>query len=164
MGLGSSNRYELKFFECREGKVHPDYDPVTLNNNIGIIYLKQAIDYTDTIRPIPMVAPNTVLPFPLEQGTITGFGLTHGNVNRFPSQLQQGYQRVVMATECNWRYPHLANVSTTTHFCGIDDNRDSPTNICSGDQGAAFAVMLRGIQTLVRQVDLISICVHSQHA
>lgn len=151
VGLGNVLRSHLKYYKSTDAEVHPDYDPNTLANNLGIIFVKERIELTEHIKAISLVPDNIqslVLPFTSEQGSITGFGLIHGSSNHFPSRLQRGFHRVLSTADCHWRYPHLSNVSTVTHFCGLDDDRQR-SNICGGDQGTAFTVMLRGVETLV---------------
>lgn len=99
---------------------------------------------------------NTILPFTSEQGVITGFGLIrNGNApHQFANQLQRGFQRVLSTSDCQWRYPHLTVLAPGAHFCALDDARNQ-TNICGGDQGGPFALLVRGVWTLASQSNLI---------
>lgn len=149
MGFGSIYRANLTFYNGADTILHPEYNPQNLLNNIGFIVLDRPIGFSHIIKPIALVPVNSVLPFPAEQGVITGFGLMNANVsNKFPLQKQRGFQRVQATSDCHWRYPHLNNLPAQAHFCALDDDR-ARSNICGGDQGGSFATLVRGEWILV---------------
>ncbi|XP_055037264.2 serine protease 27-like [Misgurnus anguillicaudatus] len=56
---------------------HPDYNPVTEDNNIALAQLSSSVDFTDYIRPVCLAAAGSVLDEGLSSWA-TGWGLKDG--------------------------------------------------------------------------------------
>lgn len=145
VGLGSINRRALKYFNGTQIIIHPQYNHTNLHNNIGFIVLDNPLpNFTDAIKAIALPSLGLHVPFPFEEGKITGFGVNNGQ--QFARVLQEAFQRVTTNAECSIRYPHLEGI-IANYFCARD--RTHNTNVCGGDQGGPFALLLRGKWTLV---------------
>lgn len=114
---------------------HPDFDPNTLENNLGIITLLIAITTSPNIAPVVMpTVTQTNLPLLNDNGMVAGFGYTQNN-GGFANVLKVAFQRVKDKEECIASFPHLARFIGNV-FCGESSN----SNICAGDQGAGFVL------------------------
>jgi hypothetical protein len=121
------------------GIPHPQYNPTTRANDIGVLRLAAAIIPSADIHPValpPAATPDMSLPLENEEGFFVGFGystLTSGG-SQF---LKRGYQRVTSNTLCvAWFAVNLQQV-----FCGIDNVEFA--NGCSGDVGNPLVVQYR---------------------
>lgn len=144
VGVGSVNISELEWQTTAIGFLHQDYNHMSLANNIGIIRLFRAYDST-LIVPIALPNADVVTPRENEYGTISGFGWTTSG-GSFADILQLAHQRVVTQTVCNVLYHHLAD-SLADLFCAYDET--SSGSMCGGDQGSAYSLTVRGVETVV---------------
>lgn len=145
-GVGSPSRHNLTFIKSRNSVCHPFFNRSNLQNNIAIITLETSVKISDKIKPIAVPSYNTRVPFPFEEGIITGFGLIDAAASIFSSQLLRAFHRVLTNSECTIRFPHMVG-QMAHNFCARDHH--AVTNICGGDQGSAFAVLERGVWTAV---------------
>lgn len=147
IGLGNTQRQKLAYLNGTRTIIHPHYNLTSLQNNIGFIILATPItEFSDIIKAINLPPIDSSIPYPFEEGRVTGFGLK--GPQQFAQRLQQAFQRVTTNSECSIRYPQLEG-QMVNHFCGRD-RRDN-TNVCGGDQGAPFVLLVRGEWTLVTQ-------------
>ena len=62
-------------------KVHPSYNDVTLDHDIGLMKLEECVEYTDTISPVCLPAYPFIAPFEFNDTSfesncvVTGWGL-----------------------------------------------------------------------------------------
>lgn len=133
--MGNLNRNQLEWHESDRAVTHPEFDPNTLNNNLGIIFLARAIQPSNSLVPATMPnAAQASMPMTNESGRVSGFGFTQIS-SHFANDLQMSFQRVTDANECASAFPHLQTFMNNV-FCG--DSRNG--NICAGDQGAGFVI------------------------
>lgn len=135
VGLGNLNRSLLSWHDSTRAVTHNEFDPNTLNNNLGIIFLTMPIQSTATIVPaiMPTMAQSQ-MPMTNEFGRVSGFGFTQ-NTGNFANDLQVSFQRVTENNECAAAFPHVMNFMNNV-FCG----ESSQGNICAGDQGSGFVI------------------------
>ncbi|CAK1542354.1 unnamed protein product [Leptosia nina] len=62
--------------ETSKVKIHPDYNPRTGENNIGLVDLDREIQFTDKIQPLAVASSDVALP---ESGKVCGYGEKDGN-------------------------------------------------------------------------------------
>lgn len=135
VGLGSLNREQLQWVEANRAVTHPEFEPNTLNHNLGIIFLTHPIQPSATLVPATMpTAAQSSMPMTNESGRVSGYGHT-ATTGIFASALQMSFQRVTDNMECISAYPHVQQFIGNV-FCG-DTNQG---NICAGDQGAGFVI------------------------
>ncbi|XP_044290740.1 trypsin-like isoform X2 [Varanus komodoensis] len=116
--------------------VHPDYDPVSKDNDIMLIKLSSFVDITDSVQPIKL-ASQCVLP-----GTrclVTGWGtttsskpqnITAASTATIPEELQCAYIDVISQAECERTYP---DAITKNMLCaGV---KAGGVDSCQGDSG-----------------------------
>lgn len=93
---------------------HPNFDPSSFANDIGIIFLESPVAFNNLLRPIPLpsLQQEDALPLENEEGLIVGFGGTgFGNE---AAHLEAAFQRTLGQTECS------QFTDFTSGFCGRD--------------------------------------------
>ncbi|MEA3523034.1 MAG: serine protease, partial [Campylobacterota bacterium] len=102
---------------------HPQYDPVTVDNDIGLMHLKAPI--TD-ITPILL---DRAGPEDESMIKVAGWGNTLIDGSNYPNDLMQVDMPIINFETCNASYQSLTN----NMFCAgyMDGSKDS----CSGDSG-----------------------------
>jgi len=109
---------------------HEDYDAQTISNDICLLKLATALEWTDYVAPIPLQYNET------EAGTVctvTGWGTTHEGGLMLPSQLQKVDVPVVSDEECRVAYGD--QVQDSMICAGLKEGgKDS----CQGDSGGPF--------------------------
>lgn len=168
-GIGSNRRSLLKYIDSNLSFIHPDYNVLTRNSDIGIIILpwgtipaftgiifhsnriisslQLKIFSIANIAPIALPPPNeppNTSPSIHEQGRMVSFGTrVYGSDNEFNEVLLEGYHRVIETEQCGlWIF------NETNVFCGADPIFQ--TNFCdSHDQGIGFLVQNRGVEYIV---------------
>ncbi|KAJ3656346.1 hypothetical protein Zmor_015430 [Zophobas morio] len=108
--------------------LHPEYNAQTLDNDIGLIKLRMAIELTDFIKPIAALAFSD-LP---DQSylRIIGWGQTSDSNPSLASQLQYVYVSTLSNQECRITY---GNQLTDNMVC-IEGNYNEGS--CYGDTGS----------------------------
>ncbi|KXJ79070.1 hypothetical protein RP20_CCG002557 [Aedes albopictus] len=136
-----------------QATAHPEYNPVTSANDIGIIFLPVSLEFTTNVFPIALPDPYSqqMLPLENEEGTILGFGFTTTASMDQSDFLMAAYQRVTTDNLCQ----NLYHVETPEHFCAVGDNASRFSSVCVRDVGAGFATYVRGRLTLTGIVSLI---------
>ena len=77
MGLGSTHRSSLRNFNSTQAIRHPQYNPQTRANDIGVITLNQLVVFTADIDRIALPPPNdqqNIQNWPMvnEEGSVAG--------------------------------------------------------------------------------------------
>ncbi|XP_042360495.1 trypsin I-P1-like [Plectropomus leopardus] len=114
---------------------HPDYDNTPNNNDVALLKLSSAVDFTNYIRPVCLAAADSVF----AAGTttwVTGWGTINsdGTLIPFPQTLQEVSVPVVSNAQCSTSYSDI----TDNMLCaGLDEGgKDS----CQGDSGGPLVV------------------------
>lgn len=108
---------------------HPQYNNITLENDIVILKLAVPIIYSDARQPVVLPTPNFVVT-PGRNSTLAGWGTMQWNTNQFPNILQAVDVTNLSDQECIDIYP-LEEIFTESTFCAGDRGRDA----CQGDSG-----------------------------
>ncbi|KXJ72334.1 hypothetical protein RP20_CCG018344 [Aedes albopictus] len=155
VAFGSNVFVHLNTITSYEATVHPQYNPVTSANDIGIIFLSVSLEFTSVVFTIALPDPYSqqtdLLPLRNEEGTILGFGFTSTASMDRSDFLMAAYQRVTTDNLCQ----NLYHVETPQHFCAVEDNALRFSHVCVRDVGAGFATYARGRLTLTGIVSLI---------
>jgi secreted trypsin-like serine protease len=108
--------------------LHPDYDPFTLNNDVGLIKLRMAITLTDYIKSITILSSNTIPP---AANVITiGWGQTSDEVAGLVDDLNYVYLVTLSNEECRLAFGNQVN----DNMVCVDGNYNEGT--CRGDLGS----------------------------
>jgi secreted trypsin-like serine protease len=108
--------------------LHPDYDPLTLNNDVGLIKLRMAITLTDYIKSITILSSNTIPP---AANVITiGWGQTSDEVAGLVDDLNYVYLVTLSNEECRLAFGNQVN----DNMVCVDGNYNEGT--CRGDLGS----------------------------
>ncbi|CAM9104221.1 unnamed protein product, partial [Lampetra planeri] len=108
---------------------HEDYDSETIDNDIALLQLSSAVEFTSYIRPVCLPTQGSVF----DAGTscwITGWGnIGSGVPLAFPQQLQEVNIPVVSNSQCSASYSGI----TSNMICAglTEGGKDS----CQGDSG-----------------------------
>ncbi|XP_072111766.1 coagulation factor IX [Mobula birostris] len=118
---------------------HPQYDPVTYDNDIALLYLNQSVNFTFAVSPICLPNQNLgkLLLLNGKAGMVSGWGITkeRGRLSRFLLRVELPY--VEQATCIKSTNSEV----TDNMFCAgyTDEYMDS----CRGDSGGPYAVLYR---------------------
>ncbi|KAJ3656449.1 hypothetical protein Zmor_015526 [Zophobas morio] len=115
--------------------VHPDFDPDTSANDVGLIRLRLPVEFTDYIQPIRLAGshlPNSASP------TALGWGQTSDEDPEFANDLQFVALAVVSNEECAVTY----GKQITNNILCVDGNYNEGT--CYGDSGSPLVVRMVG--------------------
>ncbi|XP_054854864.1 kallikrein-14-like [Eublepharis macularius] len=107
---------------------HPNYDPVSKDNDIMMIKLSSLVDINDRVQPINVAnecaAPGT-------RCLVTGWGTVTSPKPTIPEKLQCAYLNIVSQGECERVYP---DAITNNMLCAGE--REGNVDSCQGDSGA----------------------------
>nr|XP_046236590.1 transmembrane protease serine 9-like [Scatophagus argus] len=114
---------------ARDIIVHPSYDPLSYNNDIGLLKMSAPVKFSDSIFPVCLASENSTF----HTGTsswVAGWGVTAGG--DISDVLQEVNLPVVGDNECQCTYPEL----TENMMCaGL---QDGGKDTCQGDSGSAL--------------------------
>lgn len=170
VGYGSNSITSLRYIESTVAFIHPSFNAVNSNNNLGVIVLPSALpsgkkktvhklynpefilNFPDSVRPIALPTANDgTFPRMNQEGRLVGFGIIDETkvANPAPTQfLKTIYLTVRSNDECISAFP---SVDSIRNFCA-DDLHPGSTNVCHGDVGSAFVVTNRGQKILVSRL------------
>ena len=144
--LGSVNIFEydenqVRFDVPESGIIsHPDYDPKTLQNDLGMIKFPNSVVFDKTIRPIDL--PKGSDDFVGENGVASGWG-DFDFTNQISPILRYANLKVIENSECRNEFPDIIYDST---MCASDIGN---VGTCHGDSGGPFTVRRIGLRILV---------------
>ncbi|XP_053123542.1 trypsin-like [Hemicordylus capensis] len=106
---------------------HPNYDPVSKDNDIMLIKLSSSVAINDNVQPINLasqcVAPGT-------RCLVSGWGTTSSPRPTIPDELQCAYLNIIPQRECEEAYP---DAITENMLCA--GRREGGVDSCQGDSG-----------------------------
>ncbi|XP_072318134.1 mannan-binding lectin serine protease 1 [Eucyclogobius newberryi] len=136
--------------------LHPDFQPQNYNNDIALLRLSSAAQFSDVISPVclPPIRSQTdpPLPEPHSLGVVAGWGVsstnTSSSVTPDPSPTSDLLQfvklPVVAQDECVASYASRSEAYNITEGMFCAGFRDGGHDTCLGDSGGAFAVQGQG--------------------
>ncbi|KAJ3656367.1 hypothetical protein Zmor_015450 [Zophobas morio] len=127
--------------------LHPDYDPLTLVNDIGMIEFRMSITYTEYIRPVNIV-PSTSLPNYSSVATL-GWGQTSDATAGLVDDLQYVFLITLTTEECQLVFGN--QISDNMVCAGGNYNEGT----CRGDLGSPL-IQYGGSSSLVYLVGVSS--------
>jgi secreted trypsin-like serine protease len=115
--------------------IHPEYNNETLENDVAIIKLKNALTFSDRMSPVCLPSPDSHT-FLFDKNVVaTGWGQTQsGNISTF---LQQAQLKVYDETFFYWLFLFGFNIDVSSQQYLVIGNiaNNSNTNVCFGDSG-----------------------------
>lgn len=172
-------RMELKnvILNVQVGTPHPEFDPETLANDVGIIrstnmdlcgchklFWRKINNLTNYILDVDSIIPlpdaNADPPLDGQIGFVRGYGAISTEPFEFPTRdnAQEAAQQVLNTDSCKLLLGDRADLVTESHFCIQGYNE---TSMCFGDQGAGFVSNYNGEETLTGLVSIITNMCHS---
>ncbi|KAA0200991.1 hypothetical protein HAZT_HAZT001597 [Hyalella azteca] len=120
--------------------IHPYYNGVTYDSDIGLLKLAARVTYSNIISPV-------CLPFNMRQsdyegtyGTVTGWGRV-GELEDLSEVLKEVDLRIIGFKECIAYYPGSSLYEVTDNMlCTLRPGQDS----CRGDSGGPLTVQFKG--------------------
>ncbi|XP_055681835.1 mite allergen Der f 3-like [Lutzomyia longipalpis] len=130
---------------------HPDYNPDTADNDIGLIKSPTDFDFsTPFIQPAPLVAVKTDKESYVGQNlTVQGFGFTVPDSGIVSTELRFIHLEVYPLKKCQQIYKSMGiEEMPANSFCA--DNPGPPRSIpCQGDSGSPVTLTINGTKTVV---------------
>ncbi|XP_066149741.1 brachyurin [Euwallacea fornicatus] len=114
-------------------ELHPDWNPSTLQNDIGMIFLFETIQETETIKFIPL-ASDPSIDYLGEEGLTSGWGLPGDDHSSASPVLRETTNRIISNLAC--RLAYMGHV-TRTNICMSGEEKRST---CRGDSGGPLVV------------------------
>ena len=143
MLLGEHNIADREFYRVNVGEIisHPEFSPITYDNDYAILRLSQAVAFTNEVRPACLPADLSAT-YAGVLATVTGWGTLSSGGNQ-PTALQEVDVTVTTNAVCNQAYGSI----TANMICAADSGKDS----CQGDSGGPLIAPENGRQALVRR-------------
>lgn len=123
-------------------RIHPDYNPNNMNNDIATLILPAHVGFTPEIQPLNL-AIETAGSFAGELATVTGWGRTSDESAANSPQLQYAQNNVITNADC-WSF-YAAIVIPSTICISNTGGR----GICNGDSGSPLTVGGSGFRTQI---------------
>ncbi|XP_015793379.1 serine protease 27-like [Tetranychus urticae] len=135
------DEWNNKTIGVEKGYIHPDYNRRTQENNIGLLYLKEPVEFSRNIQPICLPEPGEDETFYGRNGTLAVWGKINQTERKLPTNMQKTSLPIIRSDDC-WEpyanagfkksvYPELA---LCAHY--PDDVKD----VCFPGSGNAFMV------------------------
>lgn len=127
--------------------MHEDYSRVTTDNDIALIFLKEAFELNDSIETISFDSSS----FELDKLTVIGWGNTSKTQSKYPKALMQVDVDFINRETCNSRFWMNGAVSDNMFCAGFSQGgKDS----CQGDSGGP--IFLEAEENLYVQAGIVS--------
>ncbi len=125
---------------------HPNYDPVTLENDVAVFTLSRSASFT----PAKIHKGSDKLVG--TSGLLIGTGLTGTNPPRDEDRLQQVDAPITSNSACNNAWERLGGIRPVTSKMLCAGFADNGRGSCSGDSGGPLYANIRGQRTIVGTV------------
>ncbi|XP_069938934.1 uncharacterized protein [Cherax quadricarinatus] len=117
--------------------VHPDFDPMTLANDIAVITLEEEVTWNQRVGPVCLSPPRD---YQGNTAVVSGWGtLTY--LGSQPESLQEVAVQVTSHQECETSYKQSSITILDTHVCAAAPGMDA----CQGDSGGPLVMLTGGI-------------------
>lgn len=139
-------------FQVYQIKLHPHYDKSTLENDLAVFKMADAITFTNYIQPICMWdrEATSIHNLENERGTVMGWGYTE--LDELSDVLKQATMPVVPLGDCLVsNRDFFGAFLTNKNFCAGYRNG---TSVCNGDSGGGMIFQVRGLWFLRGVVSL----------
>ncbi|KAJ2611875.1 hypothetical protein H4S08_002949 [Coemansia sp. RSA 1365] len=145
VGYGSNNRQQQTVVTAREIHVHPDFDPVTTDNDIALLII-------EPVERNSSVQSATIFSGQLAEGTnltAVGWGLTNssGSLGSLPDLLQQTTISIGNQNECRKLAPNYE--SSNGPLVCTQNSLIPGSDTCQGDSGTGIYITSSGQNYLV---------------
>ena len=124
---GTNKRTSSKYADLSIKRIvqHESYDPETIQNDISLLILSQPVKPSSNVDFIDIETKDIG---DGEKVTIYGWGLTDGNTNNLPDNLQKGSMTIVGNDKCNDKWGSV-NTIHPGMICALDATQ-SGCNVC----------------------------------
>ncbi|XP_039444677.1 collagenase-like [Culex pipiens pallens] len=134
--------------------VHPEFDPVRLNNDVAVIKLPSPVPFSWEISPIQLpplsYASKT---FQNAAGVVSGFGRTSDASQSISALLKYETLRIISNAECSTVYG--SSVIRNSTMCAVGWERTNQ-NVCQGDSGGPLVIEENGTYLQIGVVSFVS--------
>lgn len=154
---GATNQYasinQSQLIGASQIYVHPNYNPVTYDNDIALIYLSSGFVFADAVQPIAYSTPCNTSAIDVQNGTIatlSGWGLTSNNPNSPTSALLQATTMPIISNPA----AYSINTAYSAYYTyPITNNMISfyqlGTAAAKGDSGGPAVIWINGTPVLI---------------
>lgn len=113
-------------FDMEDRRIHPNYYPSIVWNDIGLIRLPKPVEFSDVIKPVKLACES----IQIQHVIAIGNGHTTGKQSNFAPILQWTNLKTISYAECLRQYPFL--LFRKSVICARGDQMEST---CHGDSG-----------------------------
>ncbi|KAJ3656386.1 hypothetical protein Zmor_015468 [Zophobas morio] len=138
--LDGSGPYAVKV-SADEYILHPEYDPLTLDNDIGLIWLRLPVEFSDYLKPVDFL-PFGELP-PVSSAMAIGWGQIADDDPGLVTDLRYVYVTSVSNPECKIVY---GDQITDNMVCAAGNYNE---RTCFGDTGGPLVQIINRGQAVV---------------
>ncbi|EFX77159.1 trypsin [Daphnia pulex] len=139
--------------------MHPDYSPITLENDIALIYLSgplNVLPFNEAVQPINLALTGTADPEPGLSVTVAGWGTTSASGDRSDVLLSVDIP-VVSDEDCNAAYSGEYNTDPVKPSMMCAGGAPGGLDACQGDSGGPlFVLPADGNVANVQQLGIVS--------
>jgi len=116
-------------------KIHKDWTPTLLQNDIGLAKFTEPVEFNENIRPVLLPAKSEIdNNFENRESRDSGWGRIDDDNQETANQLQYITPNILTQTRCKIRF---LGVVQDSHICSSGDNGH---NTCQGDSGGPLTV------------------------
>ncbi|XP_049548101.1 brachyurin-like [Anopheles darlingi] len=132
---------------------HPNYDPSTLNNDIGLIRLSEPVPLGGNIQAVALPEANLAETFLNRVATVSGFGRTSDASGAISQTLNFVDLTVISNIECMGTYGPATIIDSTLCAVGRDATNQGT---CNGDSGGPLTVSENGQSLQIGVVSFVA--------
>ncbi|CAG9772437.1 unnamed protein product [Ceutorhynchus assimilis] len=119
--------------QSTEVLMHPDWNALTIQNDIALIYLSENVSESDRVKYIPLPT-NTTNIYVGREALVSGWGLPGDGHTSGSSVLREVTSKIISSVACRLAYMGAVQ---RTHICMSGEERRST---CRGDSGGALVI------------------------
>lgn len=124
--------------------IHENYNPWSIDNDLGLIFLNEAVPFNEAIAPLCLPSVNSMVTFTEgETGVVSGWGVTDRN-RSLPMTLMEVTLPIVSNQKCQQSYKDHRFKTTVTDNMYCAGYEEGGKSTCHGDSGGGMAFLKNG--------------------
>ncbi|KAL4800628.1 Allergen Der f 3 [Aspergillus venezuelensis] len=127
---------------------HPNYDAVTVANDVAVLRLARSLEFGSTIAPVQLPSSESDMPATGDRCSVTGWGVMSAGSGSLPSSLIVAYVNIIDHEQCVQAHADRNPVDDNMICAGVRGGRK---DACQGDSGVPLVDTVSG-----RQVGVVS--------
>ncbi|XP_077290897.1 transmembrane protease serine 9-like [Arctopsyche grandis] len=156
LGNEDLDKYPEFIFNVIEKVIHPEYQPVSVYNDIGLLKMDKKVKYSEKIRPACLHVGNPVND---QKAVATGWGITDFETETKSDALLKVTLEKFTHEECKQSYPIAKKsrdgIRNTSQICY--GSRSEVKDTCQGDSGGPLQIYNNGVHCTYNVIGITSI-------